>query len=84
MVHATVEGMASAGSDVADAFGLLLRRSTRARLYGKLTADVHESLDESTYPVLSGLARFGPLSAAQLAEEIGIDRSVASRGPDPV
>lgn len=71
--------MATAGSDVADAFGLLLRRTTRARLYKKLTAGVHDGLDESTYPVLSGLARFGPLSAAQLAEEIGIDRSVASR-----
>ena len=32
-----------------------------------------------TYPVISALARFGPLSAAQLSEETGIDRSVVSR-----
>lgn len=71
--------MATAGKDVADTLGLLLRRTTRARLYGRLTAGVHDGLDEATYPVMSGVSRFGPLSAAQLAEEIGLDRSVVSR-----
>jgi DNA-binding MarR family transcriptional regulator len=69
----------STGNDIAEALGLLLQRSTRVRLYGKLTASIHSGLDESTYPVLSGLARSGPLSAAQLAGAIGIDRSVTSR-----
>ena len=54
-------------------------RTTRARLYGGLTEGLDEALDSSTYPVISGLARFGPLSAAKLSEEIGIDRSVVSR-----
>jgi DNA-binding MarR family transcriptional regulator len=71
--------MGTAGTDIAEALGLLLRRSTRARLYGRLTDGLHDALDESTYPVISGLARFGPLSAAHLAEEIGVDRSVVSR-----
>jgi len=69
----------SPGSDVAEALGHLLRRTTRARLYGSLTDGLDSALDSSTYPVISGLARFGPLSAAQLSEEIGIDRSVVSR-----
>jgi len=64
---------------VAEALGHLLRRTTRARLYGSLTDGLDSALDSSTYPVISGLARFGPLSAAQLSEEIGIDRSVVSR-----
>jgi DNA-binding MarR family transcriptional regulator len=71
--------VATAGTDVAVAFGLLLRRTTRARLYGRLTDGLHATLDESTYPVISGLARLGPRSAAQLAAEIGVDRSVVSR-----
>jgi DNA-binding MarR family transcriptional regulator len=77
--------MESPGTDVADALGHLLRRTTRARLYAGLTADLdftadlHHALNASTYPVISGLARFGPLSAAQLSEEIGLDRSVVSR-----
>src|SRR6202012_3727665 len=36
-------------------------------------------LDEATYPVISGLDRYGPRSASQLAEDIGLDRSVVSR-----
>ena len=64
---------------MAEALGHLLRRTTRARLYGSLTDGLDSALDSSTYPVISGLARFGPLSAAQLSEEIGIDRSVVSR-----
>jgi DNA-binding MarR family transcriptional regulator len=67
------------GSEIADTFGRLLRRSTRARLYSQLTAGLSGALDEATYPVISGLARFGPRSAAQLAGDLGIDRSVVSR-----
>jgi DNA-binding MarR family transcriptional regulator len=67
------------GGEIADAFGRLLLRSTRARLYSRLTAGLDSALDEATYPVISGLARTGPMSAAQLAADIGIDRSVVSR-----
>jgi DNA-binding MarR family transcriptional regulator len=78
-VHAIITPVVSPGTDVAEALGHLLRRTTRARLYGGLTEGLDEALDSSTYPVVSGLARFGPRSAAQLSEEIGIDRSVVSR-----
>jgi DNA-binding MarR family transcriptional regulator len=67
------------GADVAETLGHLLRRSTRARLYSQLTAGLDGALDEATYPVISGLARYGPMSAAKLAEDIGLDRSVVSR-----
>jgi DNA-binding MarR family transcriptional regulator len=78
-MHAMIQSMTSPGSEIAETLGLLLRRATRARLYGRLTAGLDDALDEATYPVISGLARFGPRSAAQLAEDIGIDRSVVSR-----
>jgi DNA-binding MarR family transcriptional regulator len=67
------------GGEIAEILGRLLRRGTRARLYARLTEGLDSSLDEATYPVISGLARSGPRSAAQLAEDIGIDRSVVSR-----
>ncbi len=67
------------GAQVSASVGALLRRSTRAHLYGVLTEGMGEGVNESTYPVLSGLARTGPRSAAALASEIGIDRSVTSR-----
>jgi DNA-binding MarR family transcriptional regulator len=73
------ESVDTPGSEIAEALGRLLQRSTRARLYGRLTAGLDAALDEATYPVVSGLARLGPQSAAQLAAGIGIDRSVASR-----
>ncbi|MFE2413232.1 MarR family winged helix-turn-helix transcriptional regulator [Kitasatospora sp. NPDC059408] len=57
----------------------LLRRPARTALYRRLTAGLGEAVDEVTYPVLSGLARFGPRSAADLAAEIGLDRSGVSR-----
>ncbi|MEU6775099.1 MarR family transcriptional regulator [Streptomyces sp. NPDC046759] len=68
-----------AGHEIADALGALLRRSTRARLYARLTDGLGEAVDETTYPVLSGLARTGPCSAADLAGEIGLDRSGVTR-----
>ena len=67
------------GEQIAEAIGQLLRKSSRSRLYGELTAGLAGNLDEATYPVLSALGRFGPLSAAALGAEIGLDRSVVSR-----
>ncbi|MYV98011.1 MarR family transcriptional regulator [Streptomyces sp. SID3343] len=67
------------GHEVADALGRLLRRSTRANLYAGLTEGLGPAVDDTTYPVLSGLARTGPCSAAELAGEIGLDRSGVSR-----
>jgi DNA-binding MarR family transcriptional regulator len=67
------------GAQVAAALGTLLHRGTRAQLYGALTEGIAPEVNEATYPVLSGLARTGPRSAAALAAEIGVDRSVSSR-----
>ncbi|MEU4850140.1 MarR family winged helix-turn-helix transcriptional regulator [Streptomyces gilvosporeus] len=63
---------------VAAAIGALTLRATRAGLYGRLTSGV-EGVDATTYPVLSGLARVGPVTATKLAEAIGMDRTVATR-----
>lgn len=71
--------MATPGGVIAETLGSLLQRSSRARLYAGLTAGLDGALDEATYPVISGLARLGPQSAARLAAGIGIDRSVVSR-----
>jgi DNA-binding MarR family transcriptional regulator len=71
------ESGAGAGAEVAEALGTLLLRSTRAGLYRHLTEGL--GLDEAAYPVLSGLARTGPRSAAALAGEVGLDRSGVSR-----
>lgn len=65
--------------EIADALGVLLRRATRVQLYKTLTADMGEALDEWTYPVLSAVARIGPRSAADLAAEVGLDRSGVTR-----
>ncbi|MEU5693294.1 MarR family transcriptional regulator [Actinosynnema sp. NPDC020468] len=67
------------GGEIADALGVLLRRATRVQLYRTLTADMGEALDELTYPVLSAVARIGPRSAADLAAEVGLDRSGVTR-----
>lgn len=67
------------GEQIAEAIGRILHRGSRSRLYGELTAGLAGGLDEATYPVLSALGRFGPLSAAALGAEIGLDRSVVSR-----
>jgi DNA-binding MarR family transcriptional regulator len=69
----------SLGAQLANAVGVLLQRSTRARIYGDLTDDLDAAIDEATYPVISGLARLGTRTAAQIAVDIGIDRSVVSR-----
>ncbi|MFI5984488.1 MarR family winged helix-turn-helix transcriptional regulator [Streptomyces sp. NPDC051555] len=67
------------GHAVADALGELLKRTLRAGLYQALTDNLGEAVDEVTYPVLSGLARTGPCSAADLAVAVGLDRSGVSR-----
>jgi DNA-binding MarR family transcriptional regulator len=69
----------SPGRVVADALGMLVQRSFRARLYSQLTDGVGPGVDDLTYPVLSGLARVGARSAADLAGVIGLDRSGVSR-----
>ncbi|PZT78101.1 MarR family transcriptional regulator [Streptomyces sp. AC1-42W] len=51
----------------------------RVQVYGVLTRDVAEGIDEVSYPVISGLARRGRCTAAELASDVGLDRSVVSR-----
>ncbi|WP_344071787.1 MarR family winged helix-turn-helix transcriptional regulator [Streptomyces crystallinus] len=67
------------GHEIAEALGVLLRRTTRAQLHRQLTEGMGEGVDEVTYPVLSALARTGPRSAAELAPDVGIDRSGVTR-----
>ncbi|ANP56724.1 DNA-binding MarR family transcriptional regulator [Streptomyces griseochromogenes] len=67
------------GHEIADALAALLKRDTRTQLYQRLTEGLGDAVDETTYPVLSGLARTGPRSAADLAGEIGLDRSGVTR-----
>nr|WP_095871252.1 MarR family transcriptional regulator [Streptomyces sp. TLI_235] len=67
------------GNEIAAALGVLLRRTTRTQLHRRLTEGMGEALDELTYPVLSVLARTGPRSAADLAPEVGLDRSGVTR-----
>lgn len=68
--------------ELEQALGRLLLRRNRTALYDAALAGAPDSVDRQTYPVLSGLARLGPLSAAALAGEVGIDRSGASRYAD--
>lgn len=67
------------GTRLEAALGVLVQRRHRARLYAQVVAESGVPLDEALYPVLSGLARTGPVTAARLGEQIGVDRSVASR-----
>lgn len=70
------------GARLQVALGLLLQRRHRARIYGELLEPFAGAVDEATYPVLSGLGRVGPTTAAKLGIEIGLDRSVVSRHSD--
>ncbi|MGW6981469.1 MarR family winged helix-turn-helix transcriptional regulator [Streptomyces sp. NPDC054932] len=67
------------GHEIADALGILLKRTTRTHLHQRLTDGMGEAVDELTYPVLSALARSGPRSAADLAHDAGVDRSGVTR-----
>lgn len=71
--------MSNPSEQVADALGLLLRRDVRQRVYGRLTDGLGEGVNEATYLVLSGLDRCGPSTAKELADALGLDRSVVSR-----
>ncbi|WIB00054.1 MarR family winged helix-turn-helix transcriptional regulator [Curtobacterium sp. MCBA15_012] len=65
---------------IANALGVVLTRGFRSGLYGSVTLGVAPGLTEANYPVLSALARAGePRSAAALAPDLGLDRSVVSR-----
>ncbi|MFE6777790.1 MarR family winged helix-turn-helix transcriptional regulator [Streptomyces sp. NPDC057702] len=68
--------------DLEQALGQLLLRRNRSVLYNAALESAPAGVDRQTYPVLSGLARLGPQSAARLADEVGIDRSGASRYAD--
>lgn len=59
----------------------MLRRN-RDTLCNPVIAVAPAGVDRQTYPLLTTVARLGPLPAARLAEEIGIDRSGASRYAD--
>ncbi|MFE9369895.1 MarR family winged helix-turn-helix transcriptional regulator [Streptomyces sp. NPDC006711] len=67
------------GREIAESLGVLLKRSTRIGLHRTLTAGMGEAVDELTYPILSGLERTGPRSAADLAPDVGLDRSGVTR-----
>ncbi len=71
--------MASPGQVVADALGVLLQRNFRTQLYAVLVDGVHDAVDAASYPVLSGVARLQPVTAAALGSAVGLDRSVVSR-----
>lgn len=70
--------MTTPGARIEDALGRLLLRSTRARIYDRLIEGV-EGVEATTYPVLSGVARIGPISASRLGAEIGLDRTATTR-----
>ncbi|MBF6331761.1 MarR family winged helix-turn-helix transcriptional regulator [Nocardia transvalensis] len=73
---------AALARDLEQALGQLLLRRNRSALYDAVLDSAPTGVDRQTYPVLSGLARLGPQSAARLADEVGIDRSGASRYAD--
>jgi DNA-binding MarR family transcriptional regulator len=65
-----------------DALNELMLPSNRGRLCAPVIAAAPPVVDGQTYFVLSTLARTGPLTVAQLAQHIGIDRSGTSRYAD--
>jgi DNA-binding MarR family transcriptional regulator len=78
-LHTYARGMGSAAT-IANALGIVLTRGFRNGLYRSVTLGVASGLTEANYPILSSLARSGePLSAAALAPDLGLDRSVVSR-----
>ena len=70
--------MPDAVSLLADELGRILTRSNRAVLYDEIT-DAVDGVTATTYPVLSGLARTGPVTVTVLAEAIGMDRTVVTK-----
>jgi DNA-binding MarR family transcriptional regulator len=74
--------MGASGDDLEEVLGRFLQRRNRMRLYRGMLTDAPDGVDKSNYPVLSGLERLGPRTAAQLALEVGLDRSRVSRHAD--
>jgi DNA-binding MarR family transcriptional regulator len=66
------------GARVGTQLGRLLLRTNRSVLYGSLVDGI-TGVDETTYPVLSGLARVGPTTATDLSSAVGLDRSAVTR-----
>ncbi|MDT8915513.1 MarR family transcriptional regulator [Amycolatopsis sp. PS_44_ISF1] len=69
---------------IAGAIGALVLRANRMHLYDELLGGHGgdggvAGVDRATYPVISGLARIGPCTTSELADQIGLDRTVASR-----
>jgi DNA-binding MarR family transcriptional regulator len=64
------------------ALNRLMLPANRAPLCAPVIAAAPSGIDGQTWPVLHTLGRLGPVSAARLADEIGIDRSGASRYAD--
>jgi len=71
--------VAGLGERVEASLGALLLRGNRRHLYRELTEGVGSGVTATTYPVISGVARLGPLTATDLAPEVGLDRTVTSR-----
>ena len=67
------------GERVEAALGTLLLRRNRRDLYRPLTEGVGSGVNATTYPVISGVSRLGPITATDLAPEVGLDRTVTSR-----
>ncbi len=57
-------------------------RPSQDTLCNPVLAVAPAGVDRQTYPLLRTLVRLGPLPAARLAEEVGIDRSGVSRYAD--
>ena len=69
--------------DIADVPVVLINRRYRTTLYSMLAEGLSSAVDETSYPVIRGLARTRPRIASELAEGIRIDRSVVSRHASP-
>lgn len=66
-------------TQLAFALNQLVLPAVRGKLCAPVVAAAPAVLDDQTWPVFHLISRFGPLSAARLAHEIGIDRSGVSR-----
>jgi DNA-binding MarR family transcriptional regulator len=67
------------GDRVEASLGVLLLRRNRRDLYRELTEGVASGVTATTYPVISAVSRLGPVTATELAPEVGLDRTVTSR-----
>jgi len=69
-------------AELADLLNRLMLPANRGALCAPVIAIAPEGVDAQTYPVLNTLASAGPVTAARLAEYVGIDRSGTSRYAD--